>query len=150
MRLDQGRREDTPDGAATLLAWPDAVVLVDGYNVSMQGWPALEARLQRARLVDALDGWCRQRGAEATVVFDGADVATWRTHRRVLTHVEVAFSVDGVEADDDILHRVRRVPPAVPVVVVSTDGRVRSGASALGANVVRSSDLLALLGAPGA
>jgi predicted RNA-binding protein with PIN domain len=148
LRLDRGRREDTPDGAAALLAWPGAIVLVDGYNVSMQGWPALEARDQRARLVDALDGWCRQRGAAATVVFDGADVATWRTRRRVLTHVEVVFSADGVEADDEILRRVRRVASTTPVVVVSTDGRVRAGSSAAGANVVRSADLLALLGAP--
>ncbi|MGI9033075.1 MAG: NYN domain-containing protein [Acidimicrobiales bacterium] len=59
--------------------------------------------------------------------------------------VRVMFSPPGVEADDVILDEVAGVDPQRPVVVVSSDRRVRDGARARGANVLRSSQLLDLL-----
>jgi hypothetical protein len=50
-----------------------------------------------------------------------------------------------VEADDVVLHRVAELDVARPVLVASTDRRVRDGASALGANVISSAQLLAVL-----
>jgi hypothetical protein len=57
----------------------------------------------------------------------------------------VSFSPAGVEADDVLLARVADLDPSRPVVVASSDRRVRDGAAAMGANVVASAQLLAAL-----
>ena len=51
-----------------------------------------------------------------------------------------------VEADDVLLDLVEGLEPARPVVVVSNDRRVRSGARRRGANVLASDQLVVLLG----
>ena len=56
-----------------------------------------------------------------------------------------AVLAPDVEADDVILDLVTRTPAARPVVVASSDNRVREGARAAGANVVHARQLLALL-----
>jgi hypothetical protein len=59
--------------------------------------------------------------------------------------VRVRFTPAGVEADDELLRLVLAAPRSRPVVVVSGDRRVRSGAGELGANVVGSATLVDLL-----
>jgi predicted RNA-binding protein with PIN domain len=56
--------------------------------------------------------------------------------------VRLYFTAASEEADDAILRMAAEVPLAQPVVVVSSDQRVRTGARARGANVVSSQDLL--------
>ena len=58
--------------------------------------------------------------------------------------VRVHFSHAEVEADDVVLDIVARLPTDRPVVVVSSDRRVQDGARRLGANIVKSCELLAL------
>lgn len=143
-RLQHGILEGTPEAALHLLSVPDAVVLVDGWNVSMLGWPDLPGPLQRQRLVDALGGLAARTGAEVHVVFDGiasggAPVA------QGASRVRVQFTPEGVEADDRILELVDAVPPERHVIVVSNDRRVRAGADERSANVVGSTELLSLI-----
>jgi predicted RNA-binding protein with PIN domain len=137
--------EDSVEAAEHLVRVNGMVLLVDGYNVAMVGWPGRAIPDQRARLVDALAELTARTGVDAEVVFDGSDDA-WPGHvptsRR---RVRVSFSPPGVEADDVVIRRAHTVPAARPVTVASSDRRVQEGARRAGANVISSTQLLAVL-----
>jgi hypothetical protein len=57
----------------------------------------------------------------------------------------VVWSSEGVIADDVIRDEVRRLPSARAVVVVTNDAEIITDVKALGANVVPSNALLAVL-----
>lgn len=129
--------------AAEFLLRSDAVVLVDGYNVAKLAWPNRTLEVQRTQLLDALENLARRFGSDLTVVFDGASVVGAHTSRRRL--VRVVWSPDGVIADDVIRDEVRRLPSVRAVVVVTNDAEIVTDVKALGANVVPSNALLAVL-----
>jgi predicted RNA-binding protein with PIN domain len=129
--------------AAEFLLRSDAVVLVDGYNVAKLGWPSRTLEAQRTQLLDALENLARRFGSDLTVVFDGASVVGAHTSRRRL--VRVVWSPEGVIADDVIRDEVRRLPSARAVVVVTNDAEIVTDVKSLGANVVPSNALLAVL-----
>lgn len=124
-----------------LLALPQAHLVVDGYNVTKTGYPALPLEKQRLRLLGGLAVLAAQSGAEVTCVFDGAELAA-----PVLLApprgVRVLFSKPGQTADELIRRIVRAEPPGRPVVVVSTDREVADGCAAAGARPVASALLL--------
>jgi predicted RNA-binding protein with PIN domain len=136
--------DGTPEGLAQLLSVEGLVAIVDGYNVTMEGWPALDQQQQRDSLVSALGGLQARVPATVHVVFDGAADGR-RPSVAAPLPVRVHFSAEGVEADDVILDMVARLPTDTAVLVVSSDRRVADGARRLGANAVRSSVLLELL-----
>ena len=143
--LPPGVLDDSVEAADHLFREPGMTVLVDGYNASQLGWFELPIAEQRRRLVDALTEMVARRGADVSVVFDGAEPvwpAAVPTTARV---VKVSFSPAGVEADDVVLARVADLDPGRPVLVASSDRRVQDGAAALGANVISSAQLLATL-----
>jgi predicted RNA-binding protein with PIN domain len=139
-----GMFEETVQAARHLIGLPGVVLLIDGYNVAKTGWPQLELRLQRERLTDAVGNLQAATGARAELVFDGADDAAVRS-RVTPGWVRVEFTPAGVEADDRLLDLVEQAPLGRPVVVVSTDRRVRDGARARGANVLSAEQFLALV-----
>ncbi|GEB52271.1 RNA-binding protein [Streptomyces cacaoi] len=124
-----------------LLALPQAHLVVDGYNVTKTGYPALPLEKQRLRLLGGLAVLAAQSGAEVTCVFDGAELAA-----PVLLApprgVRVLFSQPGQTADELIRRLVRAEPPGRPVVVVSSDREVADGCAAAGARPVASALLL--------
>jgi predicted RNA-binding protein with PIN domain len=136
--------DDSDEAAAFLVRVNGVVLLVDGYNVTMLGWPGQPIPEQRARLVDALAELVARTGADVEVVFDGGTDASNRAlgARR---GVRVSFSPPGVEADDVVIARAVEVPAHRPVTVASNDRRVQEGARAAGANVISSAQLLAAL-----
>lgn len=144
--LPGGVMDDSVEAVDFLLRVPGIVMLVDGYNVSMAGWPELPVAEQRRRLVGAL-GEMAARCAAATVevVFDGAAVEPSALSGAGRHLVRVKFSPPGVEADDVLLDLVEHLPAARPVVVASSDNRVRTGAHRLGANLVHAQQLLKVL-----
>ncbi len=133
--------EDDPQLLDQLLALPQAHLVVDGYNVTKTGYPALPLEKQRLRLLGGLAGLAAQSGAEVTCVFDGADLAA-----PVLLApprgVRVLFSKAGTTADELIRRLVRAEPSGRPVVVVSADREVADGVAAAGARPVASTLLL--------
>ncbi|HEV8298377.1 MAG TPA: NYN domain-containing protein [Acidimicrobiales bacterium] len=145
LAIPAGFTSDSVDAAAHLLARPGAVLLVDGYNVSMAAWPESEIAEQRGRLERVLaDLASRIAGLLVDVVFDGADVTgSWLAAGRP-SGLTVRFTPAGVEADDVVLELVERYPLERPVVVASSDRRVRDGARRRGANVISSAQLLAV------
>jgi predicted RNA-binding protein with PIN domain len=142
LRLARGALEGSTEATDQVLRTGRVVVLVDGYNVSMSGWPTLDALTQRDRLVAMLSDVASRTGADIRVVFDGDDDGRRPAVSTPLA-VRVHFTPDGVEADDVVLDMVDRVPVDRPVVVVSSDRRVQAGARVRGANVVASESLLA-------
>jgi predicted RNA-binding protein with PIN domain len=137
--------DDSPEAAEHLVRVPNVLLLVDGYNVSQTGWPDLPIAEQRRRLVDALAELAARTTADVHVVFDGSDPPWPPTVPATLQPVRVSFSPPDVEADDVVLARVADVDPGRPVVVASSDRRVRDGAADQGANVLTSAQLLAAL-----
>lgn len=149
-RREPRRRLELPGGiiasssaAAEHLLRSDAAVLVDGYNVAKLGWPTRHLEAQRTTLLDGLENVARRFGTDITVVFDGSSVIGAHTTRRRL--LRVVYSPDGVIADDVIRDEVRRLPASRPVVVVTNDAEIVADVRALGANVVPSNALLAVL-----
>jgi predicted RNA-binding protein with PIN domain len=145
LALPGGVFDDSVEAAEYLLRTPGVVLIVDGYNVSMTGWPELGAADQRRRLVAALHELAARTATHAEVVFDGADVDAVPVPAPRRRLVRVRFSPPGVEADDVVIDLVERLPAATPLVVASSDKRVRDGARRLGANVVHAGQLLELL-----
>lgn len=144
-RLPVGMFDDTVAAAGHLVRLPGAVVLVDGYNASLGRWAGLPLPEQRERLVGGLDVLAARTGCEVVVVFDGtAEGAGGATGSR-LRGVQVRFTPEEVEADDEILALVGRYPLDRPVVVASSDRRVAEGARAAGAATVSSAQLTGLL-----
>ncbi len=129
--------------AAEFLLRTDAAVVVDGYNVAKLGWPADQLAEQRRRLLDGLENLARRYGTDITVIFDGATVVGAHADRRRM--VRVAYSPEGVIADDVIRDEVRRLPQTRAIVVVTDDAEIVADVRALGANVVPSNALLAAL-----
>lgn len=138
--LRRGALDGTVEATDQLLRTPDVVVLVDGYNVTLQGWEHLDIRTQRERMVGLLGDVAKRTGAEVHVVFDGAHDGGRPAVSSPLA-VRVHYSPDEVEADDVIIGMVAEIPARRPVVVVSSDRRVRDGARTEGANLVHSAAL---------
>ncbi len=147
--LPPGTFDDSVGAAEHLVRLPGVLVLVDGYNVTKLGRPELSLSEQRSWLVDAARESAARTGARFDLVFDGAGErasAPADLGRRV--GVQLRFSPEGTDADDLLLDLAAATSASRPLVVASDDGRVRAGARALGANVITSPQLLAVLGRP--
>jgi predicted RNA-binding protein with PIN domain len=145
VRLPGGMFDDTVEAAEHLLRTPEAVLVVDGYNVTMQGWPELAVAAQRRRLVTALSDLAARTATRVELVFDGAEVEPRSVPAPSRQLVRVRFSEPGVEADDVVIDLVGRIPAATPVIVASSDRRVREGARRGGANLLHARQLVAIL-----
>jgi predicted RNA-binding protein with PIN domain len=145
--LPVGMFDDGPDAVMHLLRHPGTTLAVDGYNVSLKGWPTLALSAQRKRLVDALDSLAARTGCAVVVVFDGADIGSGLPGESRPRGVQVRFTAPGVEADDELLALLDALPADRPVTVASSDRRVADGARRRGANVIGSDQLLGVLGA---
>jgi predicted RNA-binding protein with PIN domain len=141
-----GLTDDSEEAAVHLLGRPRAVLLVDGYNISMAAWSDLDIAEQRARLELLLgDLAARTPGLSIELVFDGAEVVPLlRPGTRRAIGVTVRFTPSDIEADDALLEMVDRYPHGRPVIVASNDRRVRDGARRRGANVLSAEQLLAV------
>ena len=137
--------DDSREAAEHLVRVPDMVVLVDGYNATMSAWSGLPIARQRDRLIDACAELAARAGTEVLVVFDGAEEPRDMAPQMARRGVRWRFSPVDVEADDVLLDLVAGLDPARPVMVASSDLRVRDGARSLGANAISTSQLFALL-----
>ncbi|ARQ71213.1 NYN domain-containing protein [Streptomyces marincola] len=133
--------EDDPALLDQLLALPQAHLVVDGYNVTKTGYPALPLERQRLRLMRGLAVLAAQTGAEMTCVFDGAEL-TAPVLLSPPRGVRVLFSKPRQTADELIRRLVRAEPPGRPVVVVSADREVADGVARAGARPVSATLLL--------
>ncbi|WP_407916346.1 NYN domain-containing protein [Kitasatospora sp. NE20-6] len=143
----RGLAEDDPALLDQLLAIPQVHLVVDGYNVTKTGYPALPLEQQRLRLLGGLAMLAQRTHAEVTCVFDGQDLDV-PVIMAPPRGVRVRFSRTGETADELIRRMVRAEPEGRPVVVVSTDREVAEGVRKAGARPVASILLLNRLSRP--
>lgn len=141
----RARPDDDPATLDELLALPQSHLVVDGYNVTKSGFPALTLEEQRARLVAGLAVLAAQTGAEVTCVFDGAALEG-PVPGMSTRGVRVLFSAPGETADELIRRLVAAEPGGRPVVVVSSDREVADGVRRSGARPVPAASLVRRLG----
>ena len=144
LAMPRGLVEDSVEAAAWLVV-VRPVLLVDGYNVSMAAWPDADIATQRRHLERLLgDLVARTAGLVVEIVFDGDALGAPASALPARSGVNVRFTAQEVEADDQLLAMIGNYPVARPVVVASTDRRVRDGARSRGANVLSAHQLLAV------
>ena len=138
--------EDSPEAAQHLVRLPDAMLVVDGYNVTLTSWPGTDLPMQRRRLLDSLAELVARAGTEVLVIFDGVDSGNrLQLPSSVRGRMRVRFTASEIEADDAIIELVASLPRQRPVVVATNDRRVRDAAGERGANVISVDQLLAVL-----
>jgi predicted RNA-binding protein with PIN domain len=126
---------------------PDAVLVVDGYNVTLTSWPGIDLPMQRRRLVDSLAELVMRAGTEVLVVFDGIEAGnSLQLPSSVRGRMRVRFTASETEADEVIIDVVESLPAQRPVVVATNDRRVREAVRERGSNVISVDQLLAVLG----
>lgn len=142
-RVPPGMVEDAPDVLEAMLRTPRAVLVVDGYNVSMLAWGDASPAEQRERLLSAIVELQLRTRARMIVVFDGADVEGLPPPRS--SGVRVVFSPQGEEADAVVIREAAALPLDIPVIVASSDSWVAENARSADARVVSSETLLRAL-----
>jgi uncharacterized coiled-coil protein SlyX len=144
--LPPGITGDQPAAALAVLAVPGIAVVVDGYNVTkdLRGVPTAALADQRAWLEQLLAGVAAPRDVRVTVVFDGEGERTKAMAAR--RSLRVVYTAQGETADERIIAIVGSLPADAPVLVVTSDGEVRDGSTALHANVVASAVFLKAVG----
>ncbi|MEX0952838.1 MAG: NYN domain-containing protein [Nitriliruptoraceae bacterium] len=143
-RVIPGRPTALPDGvaplsreAAELLMNRDRLVVIDGYNVTLQHQTGLGLEHQRRWLVDLATRAVQRFGVRPLIVFDG-EVAGSGDAGALRRGVRVRFTDAGFTADDDIVLEVDATDE--PVLVVTDDEEL--------ARRVRASDADVLATAP--
>jgi predicted RNA-binding protein with PIN domain len=142
----RGQSPADPALVDAVLAAPGLHLLVDGYNVTKSGYPDSTLEAQRNRLLAGLGALAaRHPETEFTCVFDGTAATTRPTAVPVPRGVRVLFSAVGELADELLIRLVHAEPPGRPLVVVTNDREIITGAAAAGARPVPSEALLARL-----
>jgi predicted RNA-binding protein with PIN domain len=142
-RLPPGVLADSAPGVEAMLATPDVVLVVDGYNIAHVAWADSTPGDQRERLGIAATALTRRLGCEIVLVFDGDGYGPRAPLRR--GGVRVLFSDAGEEADDVVVREVEARSKRVPVVVASSDGWVREHAAREGAIVISAATLVRVI-----
>ncbi len=117
--------------------------LIDGNNLlGSLGGPAIpgDGRLEVVRRVAA---FCREKGARATIVFDGAPFRAELAVQQ-LGHVTLRFPESGHDADSVIRAAIDAAERPAEIVVVSSDKAVYSYARTRGARALRAHEWNAL------
>lgn len=145
LAVPKGRFEDDPETLTEWLSVASVHLLVDGYNVSKAegGFGDLTLERQRERLLQEVEKVARRHKIQATVIFDGSDVAPG-TSRRARGPVEVEYSRPDEIADDHLVAKLEAMPKH-PVVVVTNDRELQGRAARLGATIATSNQLLRLI-----
>jgi predicted RNA-binding protein with PIN domain len=144
VKLPGGVLDDGVEAAEHLVRVPNALLLVDGYNISNALAPGQPLKEQRTRLVDALSELQARTGTPVEVVFDGAPGPDpWVSGGRPSVHVQ--FSPPGVEADDVLVELIASLPATRPVILATSDRGLRDRARRHGANLLGARQLLAVM-----
>jgi predicted RNA-binding protein with PIN domain/predicted nucleic acid-binding Zn-ribbon protein len=142
-RVPGGLVADSPEGVEALLRTPGLVLVVDGYNLSMQAWPDSAPNMQRERLLAGLAQLQLRVRCGVVCVFDGADVGRVPAPRR--GGVRVIFSAAGEDADPVVVREAASYGRRAPVLVASSDRWVWEHAEKEGATVVGARALLSAM-----
>jgi hypothetical protein len=151
-RVRPGRPSVLPEGigpetaeAADALLHPGRLVLVDGYNLTLQHRGQLSLEAQRTWVTQLLATLAAKRRVRPVVVFDGERSGSGRP-RAGSREVVVRFTSPGITADDELVLEVEATDD--PVLVVTDDRELRARVRASGADVVGTGPFLWAAGRP--
>ena len=130
-----GMSLETNAALKTVFSQQDLVVLIDGYNVSLNSFGNLSLELQRDRVVACASSIETRFHTSCLIVFDGQSAGT---RGRIQSKVHVVFSPTGVTADDIIIERIRVTPKDKPILVVTSDRNLAARAKGLGCETISS------------
>lgn len=133
-RLPRSIVPGTKEEAAALLG-PGRLVLLDGYNITLNQRRDLTLEEQRQWLVRKAASLAARRRVQPTVVFDGRGGGGSGDLGSISRDVRVVFTPDGVTADDEIVLAVLATDE--PVVVVTDDNGLRDRVRGHGADLLR-------------
>ena len=141
-----GRPGTTDDDVEHLLRQRGTVVVIDGYNVAMRGWPTGPIEVRRSTLLRHVSELAqRWRLTSAIVVFDGDGTPQGQDPvLRTARNVRVEFSAAHEDADDMIARMVRVSAAGRRYAVVTDDRDLAARCVQAGASVVAAERFLAL------
>lgn len=118
-------------------------IVIDGYNLIRQSaffseLDQMDLQAGRDALVDALAAYKKVKPFPITVVFDGGDAPEGMPRRDRRKGIELRYSRPGELADNVIKRMAARMREKL--MVVSSDGDVKSYAAARGAAVIDAVD----------
>ena len=125
----------------TVFAQKDLVVLIDGYNVSLNSFGDLSLELQRERTVACATNIEARYHPSCVIIFDGQSSTA---RGRIQSKVHVVFSPSGVTADDVIVERVQVTPIERPIIVVTSDQNLAARARGLGCQTISSASFVSV------
>jgi predicted RNA-binding protein with PIN domain len=131
-QLPRGVAPETTEAARVLLH-AGRLVLIDGYNVTLQHRKHLDLEAQRSWLLQRVADLANRRGIRPIVVFDGERSGGGRPPGGP-RGVEVRFTPTDITADDEIVLAVEGTDE--PVVVVTDDRGLRARVMLGGADLV--------------
>jgi hypothetical protein len=140
--LPAGIAPDTTEAADALLH-AGRLVLVDGYNLTLQNRGDLPLETQRTWLTQLLSNLAARRRVRPVVVFDGERAGRGRP-RSGTREVEVRFTASGITADDELVLAVEATDE--PVLVVTDDRELRARLLVSGADVIGTRPFLGAAG----
>lgn len=139
VKIPAGLSAEAPAALRTVFAQEDLVVLIDGYNVSLNSFGTLPLELQRERTIACAASIESRFHPSCVVVFDGQSSTT---RGRVQSKVHVVYSPSGITADDVIVERIRVTPPDRPIVVVTSDKNLSARVKGLGCLAISSASFV--------
>lgn len=122
--------------------------LIDGNNLLGSWGGAAVPGDGRREVLRRVAGFCRARGARATLVFDGAPFRA-DLGAQEMGRVSLRFPPPGADADSVIRETIDRAARPAEITVVSSDKAVYSYARTRGAAVLRAHEWNALAKGPG-
>ena len=111
-------------------------VLIDGYNVLAQSEFA-----SREVFVEALKKYQKRSGNQIVLFFDGTHQGTGTGDRIIEEHMEIIFSPLTITADEMMEEYIEKYHAQNPIVV-SSDRRIQSAASAKNLFFLKSNEFL--------
>jgi hypothetical protein len=130
-----GMSLESKEALVKVFAQDDLMVLIDGYNVSLNSFQQLPLEMQRERTISCATSIEARFHPTCVIVFDGQSSTT---RGRVQSKVHVVFSPAGTSADDVIIERVKVTPHEKPILVVTSDKNLAARAKGLGCETISS------------
>ncbi len=131
--IPQGLMIENPLALTEIFKQQKLILLIDGYNVSLNSFQNLNLELQRERTISCAANIESRFATNCTVIFDG-DSNTTRASMRSKVHV--VFSPAGTTADDVIIERISMTPNDRPIVLVTNDQNLKRRAKGLGCQTI--------------